>query len=113
MAGKKKITKYQYDKKDNLVQETLTISDQPNITAYAPASGQKVTTSIGDRVDYAYDKVGRIIKVTSLNGRETVNIYDMGGNLVKQAVKTASFLRRISIRNILRMPGLTPNIPTG
>jgi YD repeat-containing protein len=79
---KYKLTRMSYDEAANLLnKETFEVK--------APASGQEVTTSTGDRVDYAYDKAGRIIKVLGPNGRETANTYDADGNLVKQAVKTA------------------------
>ena len=77
-----KLTKMSYDEAGNLLtQETFEVK--------APVTDQEVTISAGDRVDYVYDKSGRIIKVLGPNGRETINAYDTDGNLVKQEAKTA------------------------
>lgn len=72
-----KITKNTYDE-GNAVISIETFEDRvPKIIGQSA-----VSISAGNKVEYIYDKAGRLIQVLGPKGRETVNEYDKKGNLI-------------------------------
>jgi RHS repeat-associated protein len=79
-----KLTRRTYDEAGNILSaETFEYGKPKN------GGTGEVLIPAGDRREYAYDKAGRLIKAKGPGERETLNEYDINGNLVKQMQKVA------------------------
>ncbi|WP_239329265.1 RHS repeat-associated core domain-containing protein [Paenibacillus sp. ACRRX] len=61
-----KRTSYQYDKKGNLIAETLVIQGKPSVNSYN------------------YDGLGKLVRKTDATGNATTYVYDPNGNRIKE-----------------------------
>ncbi len=76
-----KLVKSKYDEAGNILSsETFEYK-----TAKGSLSGNE--TSMGDRVEYTYDKNGRTTRVSGPAGHESINEYDKKGNVITKKVK--------------------------
>ncbi len=62
--------------------------------------------SLGDRVEYSYDKNGRTIKITGPAGHETLNEYDKQGNLKQKNKRLLRRIIRLADMNMMLNQGL-------
>ena len=78
-----KQTTYSYDKSNSMLSSETWELMEPT------AGGKVIQTSMGDRISYIYDKLGRLIRISGPNGREILNTYDRKGNLVLKEQKVS------------------------
>lgn len=79
-----RLLKYSYDEMNN-IKDKETYEIKSCYTEQIP----DVIVSAGDKVEYAYDKAGRLKTVSGPNGRETIYDYDAKGNLTFQKRKVS------------------------
>lgn len=79
-----RLTKYSYDEANALISSETYLAKVPLL-----AGASEVISSVGDKVTYIYDKVGRLTKTLGPITREIINEYDAAGNLItiKQKVE--------------------------
>lgn len=73
-----------YDKANSLLSSETFERKEPRQQEVQPQS-----ISMGDRVEYTYDKAGRLTRVVGPSGRETLHTYDEKGNLTRKEQKVA------------------------
>lgn len=77
-----KLTKQSYDEAGRVLASETFLQEVEVGTGRITAE-----VTAGDRVQYAYDKAGRTVRVVGPNGRETVQLYDRAGNLLTKKQK--------------------------
>ena len=76
-----KVTESRYD------EAGLLLSRQTAAMEKDIETGSETLTETGDLIERLYDKDGRLIRIKGPAGRETVNIYDINGNLSVRRMK--------------------------
>lgn len=77
-----KLTQSMYDEANRLIEQETFENSRPL------AGGNETAVSAGDKVQYTYDKAGRLTQISGPFGRQTVNVYDFVGNLIAIKQKT-------------------------